>query len=115
MISNETLFRPDGAFPVDNEREYPLMKCGCVAPARDEKGNPACVVHLGKPEARQLDRMVKGNYGLEGRKAKCFYRHESPRNRNTPKITDSHWSLPFFEYKPTEEFDCFYCGCMGWD
>ncbi|MDD5547112.1 MAG: hypothetical protein PHO67_08180 [Candidatus Omnitrophica bacterium] len=112
-MSNETLFR-DGKMPVDETKEYPLMKCGCVAPAITRDGKPACVVHAGKPEALQLDRMVKGNHGLEGRKAKCSCRHEGPR-AGIPTTTDSYWCLPFFEYHPDKEFDRFYCGCFGWD
>lgn len=49
---------------------------------------------------------MKGTEGLEGRKAKC---------PECGKIESSHWGLPFFEYRPEEEFDQYYCGCRGWE
>lgn len=31
------------------------------------------------------------------------------------KTTESHPSLPFWEHKPNDEYDKYYCGCFGWD
>ena len=49
---------------------------------------------------------MKGTEGLEGRKAKC---------PECGKVESSHWGLPFFQYRPEEEFDQYYCGCRGWE
>ena len=83
------------------------MACGHVSNAVDEQGKPCCLICLGlKPGATKVVREVEGTDGLKGRKAKCPY---------CGKTTNSNWSLPFFEYKPNEEFDEYYDGCFGWD
>lgn len=43
---------------------------------------------------------------LTNRKAKCRY---------CDNETKSNFNLPFFEYKPNQEYDNYYCGCFGWD
>ena len=43
---------------------------------------------------------------LDGRKAKCAM---------CGREKDSDYNLPFFEYRPNEEYDSYYCGCIGWD
>ena len=99
---------------------YPLMKCGCVAQAI-WKDKPVCAIHFGIGDnagAEPAD--VQPN--LEGRKAKCCYSHSSPSNpfkeNSFDRLVDtvpSSLKLPFFEYKPDQEYDKFYCGCWGWD
>lgn len=84
-----------------------LMKCGHVANAKTSDGKPCCAICVGlKEEALIVDRECEGTEGLEGRKAKCY---------DCGEITDSRWSLPFFDYRPDEEYDGYYDGCRGWD
>jgi len=81
----------------------PMMKCGHAANAEDENGNPVCVICAGiTPDAYVVAEMPD----LSGRRAKCVY-----CERKVQSSTD----LPFFEYRPNEEFDIYYCGCYGWD
>ena len=66
---------------------------------------------------------------LTGRMSRCEHRshididddgHGSNNNgrqtlRGTvPVVTPSSWGLPFFRYRPGEEYDSHYCGCFGW-
>lgn len=75
-----------------------LMKCGCVAQGTSE-GKPVCVVHMCHEVAENVP-------DLTGRMARCPYcSTEKPSALN----------LPFFEHKPGQVRDGFYCGCMGWD
>ena len=77
-----------------------LMKCGCIAVARDVKtGKPFC-------PACMCSEVATEQPNLEGRLAKC-----TCCGRKEP----SSLKLPFFRYKPDKEFDSFYCGCRGWD
>lgn len=83
------------------------MKCGHTANARTQDGKPCCVLCVGiHPGATEIDHEVLGNEGLEGRKARCPYCHNT---------TESQWHLPFFEHKPESEYDEYYDGCFGWD
>ena len=68
---------------------------------------------------------------LEGRTAKCsYYGHTKINVRYANDECNygchgkgkcecgsmpSNTNLAFFKYKPEEEQDEFYCGCMGWD
>jgi hypothetical protein len=68
---------------------------------------------------------------LEERKARCTYygqkrgrrgRCDYPKEVRTEddicrcETNSDSEKLPFFEYKPNEEFDLYYCGCaFGWD
>lgn len=82
----------------------PLMKCGCVAQGVDACGGPICAVHAGfTPDARIID---ENPPDLTGRKAKCTY---------CKNVRDSALTLPFFEHRPTDERDGYYCGCYGWE
>ena len=86
-------------------RPYPLMKCGHVAQGIDNKtGKPVCVICIGLNDG--ADKPVDETPSFEGRKARCFY---------CKQVVPSHMTLPFFEYKPKEVFDEYYCGCHGWD
>lgn len=78
-----------------------MMKCGHSANAT-KNGKPACVICMGKPEAEQ--EAVAPD--LTGRVAKCGY----CSNKQESRI-----GMAFFEYRPEEETDRFYCGCGGWD
>ena len=90
-----------------------LMKCGHISNGTTADGQPVCVICAGiTPDALIVDHEVKGKIGLEGRKARC---HESKNKRLEDTEVDSSWDLPFFEYKPDEEFDEYYDGSWGWD
>jgi len=75
-----------------------MMKCGHVA--NTERG---CVICFGiTPGAEEI------NYSppdLTGRKAKC----------ECGGLRDSDTRLPFFEHRPDQDTDLYYCGCRGWD
>ena len=79
-----------------------LMKCGHASNAKTADGKPCCVIC----GCAEVVREAKGTEGLEGRKSKC---------PECGRIEDSHWGLPFFEYRPDEEFDQHYDGCRGWE
>ncbi len=79
-----------------------LMKCGHAANARDEKGNPCCVICFGMPGWNEVD---SNPPNLEGRLARCGCGRTVPSNLN----------LPFFEHRPDKATDSYYCGCKGWD
>lgn len=85
------------------KREIRMMKCGCVAQGTVNLGPnrsmvPGCLIHSCIEEMPVPD--------LTGRTAKCAYGgNEVPSNPE----------LPFFEYKPEEKHDKYYCGCFGWD
>ncbi len=81
-----------------------LMKCGCAAQGTDRNGDPVCVVHFGLDIG--ATEKVKTPH-LTGRKARCSYGNHG--------ITASDLRLAFFEYKPDQETDRYYCGCWGWD
>lgn len=91
----------------DGKIKY-LMACGHVAQAIDGKtGEPVCVFCFPNPKSTIVKRTIENmTDGLEGRKAKCYCCN---------KVTESKWTLPFFEYKPEHFFDGYYCGCGGWD
>ena len=76
----------------------PIMACGHAANAVTDDGKPICVICMCKE--------VRKTPSLAGRFAKCSdCGHKEPSDMN----------LPFFEYKPDEEYDSYYCGCYGWD
>ena len=83
------------------------MECGHVANAKDENGKPVCVICAGYNEGAYLiEKEAEGTEGLEDRKARCAYCRD---------VCESRWNLPFFEYRPDNEYDSYYCGCRGWD
>lgn len=91
-------------------REIYLMKCGHVSNAQLVKENgeriPSCVICA----CSEIEKKCEGKEGLEGRKAIC-----SQHKYTVNKPVDSHWGLPFFEYRPDKDYDLYYCGCWGWD
>lgn len=80
------------------------MKCGHTANAKDENGNSVCAICIGINEG--ATQIANESPNLENRNAECCYCN---------KIKKSSFDLPFFEYKPNEKYDKFYCGCWGWD
>lgn len=88
----------------DNMNE--IMKCGCRATGTLQ-GKPVCVVHLFLlPGAQIVNENPDLDKVLEKRIAKCIYCHTQ---------ANSNRDLPFFEYKPDQKRDIYYCGCRGWD
>ncbi len=103
-----------------------MMKCGCAAQgvctSRDGKAInpiPACLVHDCFDVAEAPN--------LAGRTARCTYRscktylakyrdtHYGELRPDGRSYAPSSTDLPFFEHKPDEEYDAYFCGCMGWD
>lgn len=78
--------------------DMPFMKCGHTANSKTSSGRPYCVIC-------NCDTVAEAKPDLTGRKAKCGW---------CGKETTSDFNLPFFEYKPNEEYDEYYCGCEGW-
>ena len=85
-----------------------ILTCGCDADiARDENGNPICPIHgCGEVQEEKLEELLKG------RKAKCAYCGSICDSLHCPGYSGFP---PFFEHRPEEEFDRYYCGCRGWD
>lgn len=80
-----------------------IMKCGHAANAT-HNGNPVCAICFGlTPDAEIIADTAPD---LTGRKAMCS---------QCGRITDSSENLLFFEYRPEQEYDSFYCGCKGWN
>lgn len=87
-----------------------FLKCGHFANATDNEGNPACAIHAGITDTSVADKQPD----LTGRKAKCTYKlGRSGKEDHAP--VESSPDLAFFQYKPGEIFDEYYCGCWGWD
>ena len=94
------------------DKEPPLMKCGHTAnatqqiPNNDNSGKISihcCVICCGIVKGNNI---VQDKPDLSGRKSQCS---------SCKGITDSKWTLPFFEYRPKDEYDGHYDGCFGWD
>jgi hypothetical protein len=82
-----------------------MLACGHAANAKDEHGNPVCVICYGIVAG--ADVVVEGP-DLTGRMAKCDC------GRTVPSSTN----LPFFQYGSwggKQPHDRFYCGCRGWN
>lgn len=84
-----------------------LMECGCASTGylNGDKTKPVCVPCYGIRIG--ADRVAKVQPDLKGRIAKCAY--------NCGSQVESSIQLAFFEWKPEEPFDAYYCGCRGWD
>jgi hypothetical protein len=78
-----------------------MMKCGHVANAK-HNGKPCCVLCCGIRDGWD---QISENPDLTGRHAKCA---------TCGQVKHSIENLAFFEYRPDQEFDLFYCGCRGW-
>ena len=87
--------------------DKPMMKCGHAANAITMGSNkPCCAICVGIHQgAEEVD---DNPPDLTGRMARCAYRNCQSKQKS---ITN----LPFFESKPNEEYDEYYCGCRGWD
>ena len=90
-----------------------MMACGHAANSKTPSGAPSCAICVGiHPGA---DTVAKAP-DLTGRIARCAYYGQRARisgrcQSEAPSSTD----LAFFEHRPDEPHDRFYCGCWGWD
>lgn len=94
--------------------EPPLMACGHTANSTTERNGvkiPTCFICAGIVDG--YDVVVDMKPSLEGRMALCVDRHGRDGKGHTP--VPSRWNMAFFEYRPDQEYDQFYCGCWGWD
>lgn len=97
----------------------PMMECGHAANAT-HNGAPACVICAGISGGANL-RVATVAPDLTGRRARCGYRVQGkslkpePAGAHDPDGVPSSADLWFFEYRPNEPFDSFYCGCHGTD
>lgn len=82
-------------------KKPPLMQCGHRANHLDEDGNPICGLCNGFHDG--YNRIARRKW--DGRIAKCGHCHVT---------IESSADLPFFCYKPEEEYDSYYCGCKDW-
>lgn len=82
------------------------MQCGCRATSVDIlNGNkPVCVIHFGIHPGATIPMATEPD--LTGRAAKCAL---------CGKAKPSNKMLPFFESRPDQTHDCYYCGCRGFD
>jgi len=103
-----------------------MMKCGCAAQGvctawrgvKYDPPIPSCVVH-------DCIEVADSAPDLTGRVAYCAYSGcQTNRKRSTHygeygpdgrSFAPSDLNLPFFEHKPNEKNDKYYCGCFGWD
>lgn len=84
--------------------EKPMMECGHVANAIDARtGEPCCVI------CNEFRTKIVSNNFSE-RKAICMGCKHGKAN-----TVESSMDLPFFQHRPDEEYDSYYCGCWGWD
>lgn len=87
------------------------MKCGhadnAVLVQKDGSKIPFCAICNCGEIAKEI---TESTEGLKERTAVCL-QHKSGGNKPVP----SNWNLPFFQYKPNNQYDEYYCGCWGWD
>lgn len=88
----------------------PLLACGHTANSvrvmPDGTEAPACAICALIVEPNP----VIETPDLTGREAVCLGCRKNPASRRPSEL-----SLPFFEYRPGNANDSYYCGCWGWD
>ena len=113
-----------------------MMKCGHAANAthkgKDGVDSPCCVICF--MVVGDASTQVATPPDLTGRMASCSY-HGGCRNRSGMNsyrgrrkapdygafdamghaVAPSSPNLPFFEHRPNEPMDRYYCGCFGWE
>jgi hypothetical protein len=87
----------------------PLMKCGHAANGV-HKGHPVCVACFGIVDGADVVDTYEPQ--LQGRKAQCVY---GGKEGHPGSEVDSSTRLAFFEHRPNEATDRYYCGCFGWN
>ncbi len=89
--------------PASEFRVGIAMKCGCAAAGTLKRPGQPALVGCGLHDCTDV---VDTRPSLEGRTAKCSY---------GGKEIASSWSLAFFQHRPGQAHDAYYCGCFGWD
>jgi hypothetical protein len=90
-----------------------LMKCGhSTTGKRQSDGTPVCVICWPKPESAQVEDSPPD---LTGRMADCSYPDGKYGSHAGGRQAPSSTSLPFFQHRPDQPTDLYYCGCWGWD
>jgi len=80
-----------------------LMRCGHSSNAVTDQGKPCCAICAGINDGYDVSATTPD---LAGRTSRCL-----SCKRHLP----SSLELPFFEYRPTQNWDSHYCGCRGWN
>ena len=109
----------------------PMMACGHRANATESDGNPACAICVGIPGLHADSTTIDPNPpDLTIRTARCAYYGRPARGRSREGPCNGSWAirdqpclcerpstdnLAFFEHRPSEPHDRYYCGCWGWD
>lgn len=104
-----------------------MMKCGCAAQSRCgsfrgvkyDPPIPSCVIHdcieVAESPPDLVGRIAKCAYsGCRTNPRKCTHYGEYGPDGRSQAPSDPE-KLPFFEHKPDEPYDLFYCGCHGWE
>lgn len=101
-----------------------MMACGHAANGT-MNGKPVCAICIIVGDETDLACMVVETPSFEGRMARCSYampgeeRHSPTAGpyagRSYASLTPSGPGLAFFEHRPEQAEDRFYCGCWGWD
>jgi len=101
-----------------------IMKCGHAANAyeNNDPNKPCCVICAGIDSGYNV---VMTTPDLSKRKARCGYYGaridytcectKCKGNKKCQCEEPSSTELAFFEYRPDQPFDMFYCGCCGWN
>lgn len=89
--------------PASEFRVGIMMQCGCAASGSLTQAGQPALVACGRHSCTEVAEQAPD---LTGRKARCSY-----GGKEVPSSKD----LPFFQHKPNEPFDRYYCGCFGWD
>ena len=76
-----------------------MMKCGHRQIGETADGKPYCIIC-------NCGEVMENLPDLTGRTAECCFCDNKEK---------SDFYLPFFEYRPNQEHDSYYCGCGGWD
>lgn len=88
-----------------------VLVCGCSPTTTTADGRPRCVIHDCDEPAP-----VAPTLALRTARCRCFgQRRPWPKTGRCDAERQSAHDLPFFQYRPTDERDAFYCGCQGWD
>lgn len=102
------------ALPYD-PHDPPMMRCGHAANAHrnhaDGTKTPVCAMCLGIGDLGG-DEVMPERPSLEGREMKCTYLRTRNGREHTPM--PSRWNAAFFEHRPDDDYDRYYCGCYGW-
>jgi len=83
-----------------------LLECGCT-PNSYLSGKPVCAIHLQLTTgATKLVEEIPTE--LLTRMARCGYCGSEAASKD-------YKNLAFFQYKPNQKTDNYYCGCRGFD